>query len=143
MQILSVLFQFTKVYTAIQRIMLIPIHKYIIGIINWQKGHTVTGTAGARSGAIWRQNGASWRHLEKSDGTDRHLAPDGANHRQKMAPAGAIWRHLLALLAPDGFSFLVPTAIWRHPKNPSDLAPSVAIWRQIWLAPHGDCAKWR
>ena len=61
----------------------------------WRKGHTVTGTAGARWFFIF--------------GTDRHLAPS-----KKPFRSGAIWRHL---------------------------APSVAIWRQIWLAPDG--ATWR
>jgi hypothetical protein len=71
------------------------------------------------------------------------MAQITARRWRQLAPSGAIWRHLLALLAPDGFSFLVPTAIWRHPKNPSDLAPEKngAIWRQ--MAPSGSIAIWR
>jgi hypothetical protein len=103
---------------------------------------------------IWRQ---IWRHLEESGDTDRHLAPDGANHRQKMAPAGAIWRHLAPSSGAAGarrfFIFgtdrhLAPSKKpfrsgarkkWRH------LAPDGAIWFYRHLAPSGDNAicRWR
>jgi len=116
------------------------------------KGKSAKGSYS--NSAIWRQ---IWRHLAPDGARWKDLAVPTAIWRQMaqitrqiwrhLAPYGAIWRHLLALLAPDGFSFLVPTAIWRHPKNPSDLAPSGARsgarkmsekWRQ--MAPDG--ASW-
>ena len=119
----------------------------------WRKGHTVTGTAGAR-----------WRQLAPSRKIWRYRPPDGARWRKSPPEDGASWRHL----APSGaifwrcwrqmvfhFWYRPPSGaiqktlqIWRH------LAPDLAvrkmapsgdnaIWRYRHLAPDGDSARWR